>query len=233
MTHWLLTRASDGTANPDYAAWLGRVGVTAEWIGPQDPRPDSASAYGALLLTGGGDVEPARYGTIAHPATQDIDRARDDLEAELVERFLQAGRPVFGICRGIQMLNVALGGGLIQDLPNSRLPMLCAIQVERHTAATPGDVFHRLIVEKRDGLAAALRDVEEVNSRHHQALAPDAVGRGLHVVARSPSGVIEAVEGHGLGAPVVAVQWHPERLPPRHPASAALLDYLMDRVRNP
>ncbi len=230
MTPWLLTQASNGKASPDYAAWLGRFGVAVEWIGPQDSRPDNASAYGALLLTGGSDVEPARYGAIAHPETQDIDRARDELEADLVGRFLQAGRPVFGICRGIQMLNVALGGGLIQDLPNSRLPMLCAILVERHTAATPGDVFHQLIVEKQDGLAAALRDVEEVNSRHHQALAPDAIGRGLQIVARSPSGVIEAVEGQGLGAPVVAVQWHPERLPAQHPASSTLLDYLRSLI---
>jgi putative glutamine amidotransferase len=163
-----------------------------------------------LLLTGSpSNVEPGRYGEAgAADAEGPYDQARDAMTAALVEAMLARGRPVFGVCRGLQELNVAFGGSLRRD--TSR-----ADDLLRHHA--PDDVGfdamfdHRHPVDLTPGgaLHAAFgRDRLVVNSVHFQGIGR--LGEGLHVEARAPDGVIEAVSATVNHAPVLAVQWHPE-----------------------
>jgi putative glutamine amidotransferase len=154
-----------------------------------------------LLLTGGTDVDPARYGEAAAPETDQPDQERDAVEAALIDEALARDLPLLAICRGMQILNVCLGGSLIQHLPGAA----------RHVRRTPdrGVPAHPVVIEGGTMLAGiARRETWEVNSRHHQAVAR--LGRGLRVCARDPEdGVIEAIELPGRRY-VLAVQWHPE-----------------------
>lgn len=222
---WLLTATRGGDAIARYVQWLRREGIASCLIGSTVDVPEDPGPYSALLLTGGGDVNPDRYGQRRHPKTKNIDDERDDLEIRLIRRFLKMRKPIFGVCRGIQILNVALGGKLVQHVPE-----LPAVQVrdEGHTKVGGIDSRHALEFRGRSKLRDVLRRSRQVNSAHHQAVDPDAVGRGLRVVAVSPAGVIEAVEGRGLPGVVVAVQWHPERLGRADPASGRLIELMMD-----
>ena len=155
-----------------------------------------------LLLTGGSDVNPALYGEQADPKTQPPDDVRDAAEATLIDEALARDLPLLAICRGMQMLNVHLGGSLIQHLPGG----------DRHVKKTPenkGLPAHRVVIEPGTILAGiAHRETWDVNSRHHQAVAR--LGSGLRVCAKDPEdGVVEAVELPGRRY-VLAVQWHPE-----------------------
>ena len=185
-------------------------------IRPGDPVPEEGLG---LLLTGGGDVDPTLYGEVAWPETAGINRARDDFERNLVRAFLNTGRPVVGICRGIQVINVALGGRLIQHLPALHFS-------EMHGQVKEQDSRHGLVWTCEARLSRPMTSASWANSSHHQAIHPEGLAEGLAVVARSAAGVVEAVEGRGLPAPVLGVQWHPERLPEDHPASAGLLAWM-------
>lgn len=160
-----------------------------------------------LLLAGGVDIDPARFGQDRHPKLGKIDARRDGIELTLTPWALADGLPILGICRGIQTLNVAAGGTLWQDIEAQVLDAL------RHPWY-PNYPFNRLShpVEVAPGgrLTAILGEGEVwVNSLHHQAVRD--VGGGLRVTARASDGIIEAVEGTGE-AWVVGVQWHPEWL---------------------
>jgi len=153
-----------------------------------------------LIITGGRDVDPALYGHEAHPDTDEPARDRDAWEFTLLGAALRKGTPVLGICRGAQVLNVALGGTLHQHLPD----------VLGHTGHQQGNaVFSTSMVRTVEGtrLAGLLGPTADVRCYHHQAI--DRVADGLTVSATDSEGVIEAVEvpGHDF---VVAVQWHPE-----------------------
>ncbi|MCG5433776.1 gamma-glutamyl-gamma-aminobutyrate hydrolase family protein [Mycobacterium sp. MYCO198283] len=153
-----------------------------------------------LVLTGGRDVDPACYGQDPHPATDEPGRDRDAFEVALVAGALRRGLPVLGICRGAQVLNVALGGTLHQHLPD----------VVGHARHQQGNaVFSTSTVRTAPGsrLAALVGERTDVQCYHHQAI--DALGDGLVVSARDDDGVIEAVELPGDRF-CVAVQWHPE-----------------------
>jgi putative glutamine amidotransferase len=160
---------------------------------------DLVDRVGAILLSGGGDVSPALYGGGAIPELMEVDPARDDVEAAVLRAALARGKPVLGICRGIQLLVAALGGSLVQDLP---------------TAGHDGhwnedrqyEPVHGIEADTGTLAAAALSGSAKVNSIHHQAVAE--VGPHLVATAWSDDGVIEAVEADG----VLGVQWHPERL---------------------
>jgi putative glutamine amidotransferase len=157
-----------------------------------------------LILTGGKDVDPARYGRQPHPTTDEPDRLRDAWEFALLDEALRRGIPVLGICRGAQMLNVALGGTLHQHLPD----------VIGHTHHQKGNaVFGTSAVWTEPGtrLADLIGASSDAQCYHHQAI--DRVGDGLIVSARDDDGVIEAVELDRRSRPdhwVVGVQWHPE-----------------------
>lgn len=157
----------------------------------------AASLYDALLLTGGGDLEPSLFGETMLNDTVNVDSIRDAFELPLVRAFIAAGKPVMGICRGAQVINVALGGTLYQDL-REQLGFVHSDSRLRHFVnAEEGSVLHCLF-------GARFR----VNSTHHQAVRD--LGSGLHVTARSPEGIIEAFEHESL--PILATQFHPERL---------------------
>jgi len=158
-----------------------------------------------LLLAGGVDINPSRYGEPSHPAIGKIDVQRDWVELTLVPWAMSDGLPVMGICRGIQTINVAAGGSLWQDM---------AAQLPDAHPTYPGYPYNRLAhsVQLAQGSRLAeILDTRElkVNSLHHQAIKE--VGKGLHVTAWSPDGVIEGIESNGETW-VVGVQWHPERL---------------------
>lgn len=157
---------------------------------------DLAHAEGcdALLLPGGADVDPARYGQGMN-GSRSIDPERDARELAALAYFRDAGKPVLGICRGLQVLNVALGGTLHQDIPG-------------HTKLDADtDRVHPSRAE--DEMLVSLYGAEfAINSAHHQSI--DRLGKGLRAVQWSHDGVIEAVRHEEL--PIFAVQWHPERM---------------------
>lgn len=220
---WLLIHPEDAPSRPVYLAWLARFGLAGEVIVPGSPAPSSVAAFDGLLLTGGGDIEPGSYGAEKHPATDDIDPRRDALERDLVGRFTDAGKPIFGICRGSQILNVIFGGALIQHVPD------VLGDREIHTKRGTYDSTHPVVFEAGTMIAESLRGVTEVNSSHHQAADPVRIGKGLRVAARSGAGIIEAIECHAFKAPILAVQWHPERMAPDHPASHRMFESLLAR----
>lgn len=160
-----------------------------------------------LLLSGGGDVDPANYGAAPSAATGGVDPDRDAAEFGLLEAALSRGLPVLGICRGCQVINVALGGTLHQHLPD-----LTSIQ---HLHREPRDLIsHTVSVTSGSVLEKVLgRDEVEVNSIHHQAV--DRLASPLRAVGCAPDGIIEAVEDPDR--PLLAVQWHPESLVPAEP----------------
>jgi gamma-glutamyl-gamma-aminobutyrate hydrolase PuuD len=176
---------------------------------------DYARALDGLVLQGGSDVSPSTYGETPLAPQWAGDRLRDVYEIELVHEFIEAGKPVLGVCRGAQLINVAFGGTLYQDIPTQ----LAEAQVhvtdayERHR--------HDIRFEPGSGLARLYRGVDKpvVTSIHHQSI--KALGRGLRVEAWSePDGVVEAIRATGKSY-VFAVQWHPEF---HHPGDRSVLD---------
>jgi len=218
---WLMIHPEDAPSRPVYLAWLARFGLAGVVIHPGQATPASVAAFGGLLLTGGGDIEPGSYGAETHPATNDIDPRRDALERELVGRFVEAGKPIFGICRGSQILNVIFGGRMIQHVPD------VVGDREVHTKKGTYDSMHAVVFEPGTFMAESLRGVAEVNSAHHQATDPAHLGSGIRVAARSGAGIVEAIECHEFKAPILAVQWHPERMAPEHPASCRMFESLL------
>jgi putative glutamine amidotransferase len=178
-----------------------------------------------VVLTGGGDVDPARFGQACHPAVAEVSSARDTLEIDLTHWALGRRLPLLAICRGIQVLNVALGGTLHQDIPSDFDHALAHSQKEPRHQPT-----HRVKVEGGTRLASILGAAEvEVNSFHHQALAR--LGSGLRAVAWSPDGIIEGVEMGDERGLVVGVQWHPEDLTGHDAAARNLFRALVDESR--
>ena len=161
-----------------------------------------------LLLTGGGDVLPSIYGAAAHPTFSAAEPGRDDYEIALVQCALDADLPVFAICRGIQLLNVARGGTLVQDIPDERPASLNhalrdpLFAIAHDIQITPDSLLDRVM---RAG--ARPGHVIPVNSRHHQAV--KTLGNGLEVTATAPDGIIEAIEDPSRRF-CLGVQWHPE-----------------------
>jgi putative glutamine amidotransferase len=182
-----------------------------------------------VLLTGGGDVCPARFEEALHPTTSGVSEARDGLEIDFTLWAVEEEVPLLAICRGLQVLNVALGGSLHQDIPSELGSPLDHSQVQRQ-AGTRHVPTHHVKVQDGSQLAGILGALEvDVNSFHHQAI--KRLGRGLAEVAWAPDSIIEGVE---LGDParfVVGVQWHPEELVAADPAARNLFAALVDRAR--
>ena len=157
---------------------------------------DYARALDGLVLQGGADISPLAYGEEPLKPEWAGDPVRDRYEISLVKAFTAADRPVLGICRGAQLINVALGGSLHQDIPHHR-----SDEYDQHA--------HEVRLEPGSGLARLYGETgpRRVVSIHHQAIKD--LGRGLQVEARAEDGVIEAVRGEGPGY-ICAVQWHPE-----------------------
>jgi putative glutamine amidotransferase len=154
----------------------------------------------ALVLAGGEDVDPRRYGAVPPATATFVDPGRDEMELALLDAAIAKGIPVLGICRGLQLINVAHGGTLITDLP------LGAGQSHAFYGYPGAQRTHVVDVEPSSLLADLLGTRLKVNSYHHQAI--DDPGAGVQVVARAEDGVIEAIEISS--ARILAVQWHPE-----------------------
>jgi putative glutamine amidotransferase len=162
-----------------------------------------------LLLTGGGDIDPRLYGAASSSSLRDVDPRRDRTELILARWALEHDKPVLGICRGLQVINVALGGTLIQDIA-AQIPGALPHDLPDEAAE---DLAHRVDIKPGSRLHGIARaGTAEVNSSHHQAVLR--VAGGLRMTASAPDGVVEAIEAPGL-LHAVAVQWHPERLPNR------------------
>src|SRR5215211_3336962 len=161
-----------------------------------------------LVLSGGPDVDPARYGdTYVHPATYGIDPDRDQFELDLFDSALRRGIPTFGICRGIQVMNVALGGTLSQDVSTEH-PGAAEVGHRQHERGLEESaVGHVLAAAESASLPIFENNALGVNSFHHQAIRD--VAPGLMPVAYSPDGLVEAVVMRG-NPEVFGVQWHPE-----------------------
>jgi putative glutamine amidotransferase len=162
----------------------------------------------ALLLAGGEDVDPACYGAPPHPKLGRPNSFQDEVEIGLARRAAAEGKPILGVCRGLQMLNVALGGTLYQDIGSE---VEGALNHEESTERRDATHLAHPITLAHDSWLAGRLDAGEliVNTLHHQALRE--LAPGLRVVARAPDGVIEAAEGIGASF-VVGVQCHPEEL---------------------
>lgn len=196
----------------DYEQALQDAGGDPWVLDRSTHRPvDVVGSAAGLLLAGGGDVSPSIYDDTPHPAYQAAEAGRDEYEIELVRRALEAHLPVFAICRGIQVLNVARGGTLVQDIP-TELPgaLVHRLAVPPHEAA---ELAHEISIARGSLLAgligghASRADRVHVNSRHHQAV--KTLGDGLVRIATAPDGVIEAIEDPARRF-CLGVQWHPE-----------------------
>lgn len=162
----------------------------------------------ALLFHGGGDIDPAHFGRPTHPRCGTPDPLRDRVELALARRALADGTPLLGICRGIQLLNVAMGGTLYQDIP-SELPGALDHYASRN-AEGRNLMPHTIAISPDSWLAEQLGATEvPVNTFHHQALCD--IAPGLRITALAPDGIVEAVEGTGPSF-IVGVQSHPEDL---------------------
>lgn len=175
-----------------------------------DPRSlrELYETAGAVMLAGGGDVDPAAYGESRHARTDRVDLDRDGAEFLLTRWAVSDDKPLLGICRGIQAMNVALGGSLLQDIPD-QWP-----GAGRHNGHYEGaqrdEVLHAVRVQPGSRVSAMLAGLDVgTNSFHHQALMR--VADGLIVTSRAPDGIIESVEWPGRRF-VVGVQWHPEEM---------------------
>jgi len=186
-----------------------------------------------LVLTGGGDIDPARFGEARHAATDDVAPARDALELDLVRRALADDVPLFAICRGVQVVNVALGGSLYQDIAGEYRDAADAKRTPlRHSQTEPRDQPTHPVKVLGEGtrLAAIVGALElAVNSMHHQAI--KTLGRGLREVAWAPDGIVEGVELADGDRFVVGVQWHPEELVARDPVARSLFAALVGEAR--
>ena len=191
----------------DYIESVKRAGATVLEVSADDDPGTVAGRVDGVVLTGGSDVNPDFYGASPHALYSASEPGRDAFEIALVRAATEAGLPIFAICRGMQVLNVALGGDLVQDIPSEVNGALShdvrepRFAIAHEVWASKGSRLSTLMQEK-------LEDAEScpVNSRHHQAVRH--LGRGLEIVATAPDGVIEAVEGPGPFC--LGVQWHPE-----------------------
>jgi putative glutamine amidotransferase len=193
---------------PDYVASVEQAGGQPRVLDVDEAAAAVIEQIDGLLLTGGGDVDPELYGERRHETIEDAEPGRDAFEIELARRAMERDLPTLAICRGTQVLNVAAGGTLVQDIPSAvdtTLP---------HSIQQPADaVAHHVTVRSGSQLERALGPAVQpgglcrVNSRHHQSVGR--VGDSLVASARAEDGVVEAIERPNAEF-CLGVQWHPE-----------------------
>ena len=209
-------------AQAKYPESLARAGADVRWVQLSDPERavQEALTCDGLLLPGGGDMDPQFYGQERIPACGEPNLLRDAAEPPLLRAFLAADKPVLGICRGIQVMNVVLGGTLYQDIkPFAHVPH------NDHRAK-----IHTVTVRRGTKLEQILgQDTVLVNSQHHQAV--DRIGPGLTLAALSEDGIVEAIEKPDAKF-CLGVQWHPEWLSAADPAMQGLFDAFVAACRH-
>ena len=203
-----LTRAAFGSweedsalVPADYVRAVDRAGGRSLLVPPsEDGVAETLDALDGVIFSGGSDLDPATYGQEAHPQTYGIVAERDRAELALLEAALGRDMPVLAVCRGSQVLNVALGGDLVQHLPE-------VVGDEKHKH-TPGEYAdHGVTVEPDTRLGALLGDHAPVKSHHHQGFGR--LGDGLREAARAEDGTVEALEDPSRRF-TLGVLWHPE-----------------------
>ena len=197
-----------------YRAAIEVHGALSIELPPNTP-PTVLDGFDGVLLTGGGDIHPSHYGHTPHPKLGDVDHARDHFELLLARAALSRNLPLLGICRGAQVLGVALGGDLVQDIDSD------VEDAKKHPAGERGKASHHWIEIAPGSRLSQIMGARRVrvNSSHHQA--NGRLGSGLRKVAWSEDGVIEAIEREGEDF-VLGVQWHPERMWRRAPRQSRL-----------
>lgn len=202
-----LIAVSQNRRMTDYLESLRRAGGDPVEVGGDETPAAIVARAGGILLTGGGDVDPALYGEAPHPSYDAAEPGRDAFEIALARAAIEADVPLLAICRGMQVVNVAGGGTLVQDIPSEIAGALThSIPEPRFAIAhevwvTKGSRLWTIMADRLDGESL------QVNSRHHQAVRRAA--DGFEVTATAPDGVIEAME-RPASRFCLAVQWHPE-----------------------
>jgi putative glutamine amidotransferase len=191
---------------PDYVESVRRAGGEPRVLSTDDP--PSLEGFDGLLFTGGGDVDPAHYGEPLRSKTLPPDPRRDAFELELARLAFTNNTPMLAVCRGLQVINVAAGGTLIQDIA-SEVTEALGHQIDAPLFA----IAHEVWVTRGSALSSVMQEqladseVLHVNSRHHQAVKQTA--SGFDVCATAPDGIVEAIERPNARF-CIAVQWHPE-----------------------
>lgn len=186
------------------AVW--RAGGEPVSIHPGGEVASRLARFDGVLLPGGGDVDPARYGGVPHDSVYDVDATQDEFDLAVASEALSSGKPLLAVCRGQQVVNIALGGTLHQNSAGHRHVV--------HPIELTGTLAELVGAEKVDG-----------SCYHHQHI--DTLGAGLEVTARAADGTIEAVGLPGSAGWFVAVQWHPEDTAATDPAQQRLFDALV------
>jgi putative glutamine amidotransferase len=195
----------------DYRQAILHVGGEVRIIDPSMGVALALDGLGGVLLAGGEDVSPGLYAEASHPSVTEVDPKRDEFEITLVREARARHLPIFAICRGVQVLNVACGGTLVQDIPSQvpgslehrfAVPPHQSFDLAHEVWIDKGTLLSRLMNERLEGA-----DTCEVNSRHHQAVKQ--LAEGFQVSATAPDGVIEAIEDPSSPF-CLGVQWHPE-----------------------
>jgi len=212
------------TLPAEYLDAVRRAGGVPVMIAPGESRLEAIlGMLDALILSGGGDIDPSRYDGKRHETNYAIDQERDAHELELGRRVIASGMPTLGICRGAQILNVAQGGKLIEHIPDE------VGEKVLHRAPPREPVTHNVKLKAGSRMAAIFeRDEFDVTSWHHQALRGAAPG--FEAVAHAPDGTIEAIEmvSHRW---LIAVQWHPELSAAADPLQQKLFDAIVVEAR--
>jgi putative glutamine amidotransferase len=207
-----------------YLDAVDRAGARGIVIDPYGEPGGLLERVDALVLSGGPDLDPATFGQVAHPKTYGVDRGVDDFEIPLVHEAIERGIPTLAICRGVQVLNVALGGSLYQHIPDDP-----GTEPHGRPGEPNGGRLHDVTIDADSRLAKVMGATTVTAScHHHQAI--DKVGDGLHVVARAADGIIEALERDHPEQWLLAVQWHPEDTAATDPAQQNLFDTLVAQV---
>ena len=228
----LTGNSQDDRSQGRYISWIHRISPTPEIVMLSSKMNNHSllDTCDGVVLTGGGDVHPKYYGRPDVLAwVERVDEQRDDFEFKICEKALRAKTPLFGICRGLEVVNVVLGGSLLPDIEKS------GGRFKIHLDRQAEERRHPIIVET-PSLLSEIVGVQrgEVNTHHHQAA--DRVGEGLRVVARSDDGVIEAIEWEDpVRKPfLLLVQWHPERMKDfDNPFSRNILERFLSPIDRP
>ena len=209
-----------------YLAAVRRAGGIPFLIAPDETELDAiVQLLSGLILTGGGDLDPKLYEGRDHETVYMVDHERDNGEIAILKLFLEAEKPVLGICRGMQVINVALGGSLLDHVPDHFGEKVIHRMPPREP--TP----HKVSIDSNSRLASLLGTAEcEISSWHHQAL--ERVATELRVVGHAPDGLVEAVEWNEYPW-LYAVQWHPELTAATDPVQQRLFDALVEYITQP
>ena len=226
-------RVAVSKTSGSYEAWLQGADPYVAVVNMYGMAVDSAlfvlSTCQGLLLTGGEDVNPSSYDKLNELSKcETINKYRDSLELALIGRALLVRMPIFGICRGEQILNVALGGTLLTDIPTD-----VGTKVSHNPPADSEDPMHSIKIDPQSDLFQ-VAGIEKgiVNSSHHQSV--DIIAEGMKISALSEDGVVEAIEREfPLGKSfIMGVQWHPERLDENPDLSKPLADKFLEEINN-